>query len=71
MKIIKILSTWLFDRKRKKCKHQWVSSDSFHRTCHSCGLQQIMVYYRFGSIRTEWIQDPWQLINDDIIFTKN
>jgi len=63
MKLIKTLNDWLLKRKRKNCKHQWASSDNFHRTCSVCGLKQIIVYYRFGPIRTEWIQDPWQLIN--------
>jgi len=64
MKIIKTLNDWLLKRKRKNCNHQWASSDNFHRTCSVCDLQQIMVYHRFGPIRTEWIQDPWQFMNE-------
>ena len=40
--------------KRKICPHNWNYIREFHRECKICGEYQVMVYHRFGPIRTEW-----------------
>lgn len=49
-----------------KCKHEYEhedywchgenhGKDPFHRKCKWCGDYQIMIYHKFGPIRTEWL----------------
>lgn len=43
------------------CNHKYETKEDdepFRRQCIYCGNKQIMVYYRFGPVRFEWIDDP-------------
>lgn len=36
------------------CKHEYKYITSYKRQCNICGDFQMLVYHRFGAIRTEW-----------------
>jgi len=45
--------------------HDWVEGKgSFFRVCEWCGHEQMLVYHRFGSKRTEWVDSISQQIKD-------
>ena len=40
------------------CKHNWLESAYDVRCCTKCWKKQRKIYYRFGNIRTQWIDIP-------------
>jgi len=44
--------------------HDWVEKGNFHRVCEWCGHEQMLVYHKFGSKRTGWVDSISQRIKD-------
>lgn len=39
------------------CKHEWINESAFKRRCKRCSLIQRLQFYRFGPIRSAWIDE--------------
>ena len=42
------------------CKHDWVESKMGLRCCSKCWKKQRKEYYRFGNVRSQWIDIPFR-----------
>jgi len=48
------------------CNHVWIlNKEKYRRKCACCWKYQHLVYHRYGSIRTEWVDLPHGLFNED------
>ena len=36
------------------CSHDWNYNGPYRRTCKNCGDYQVMMYHKYGPIRTSW-----------------